>query len=56
MSTQITAPPAPTVAEVEAALTPLEEQEERDYEEMLCRLYESRDDITDNFDDRRYWI
>jgi hypothetical protein len=46
----------PTTEEVNAVLTPLEEAEERDYEEMLCALYESRDDITDSFDDRPYWL
>lgn len=54
MATSITL--HPTVEEVDAVLTPLEEAEERDYEEMLCRLYESRDDIPDSFDDRPYWL
>ena len=47
---------SPTEQEILDVLTPLEEQEERDYEEMLCALYESRGDITDSFDDRPYWI
>ena len=46
----------PTEQEILDVLTPLEEQEERDYEEMLCALYESREAFTDSFDDRPYWI